>query len=250
MKVILRKEARELGLLRYYTGKPCVHGHLQERHTSSGCCMECARIKSKAFADARYGIDKEYTDKINERNKIYRQTDKAKSRIRDKVKTDKHRAYRREYLALPHMREKKRAYDKARQATAEYKKSIRDKYRDDKHHRIACILRSRLVACVRKAKIGKGSVSVRDIDIEKLMTRIEFNFKPGMTWDNHGEWHIDHVKPVAAFIAQGRGLSLINALCNLRPEWKSDNMLKSSKFNGVMYRYKSTQSIRNEEDKG
>ena len=22
---------------------------------------------------------------------------------------------------------------------------------------------------------------------------------PGMTWDNHGEWHIDHIRPCVSF---------------------------------------------------
>ena len=38
---------------------------------------------------------------------------------------------------------------------------------------------------------------------EKFKERIEFNFKPGMSWDNHGEWHVDHVKPIARFVEQG-----------------------------------------------
>lgn len=36
-----RDEAVKLGLKRFYTGRPCKKGHLVERFTSSGACMNC-----------------------------------------------------------------------------------------------------------------------------------------------------------------------------------------------------------------
>lgn len=44
MKIISRAEAKALGQLRYFTGKPCKHGHISERGTTGGCCIECATI--------------------------------------------------------------------------------------------------------------------------------------------------------------------------------------------------------------
>jgi hypothetical protein len=35
--------AREAGLKRYFTGKPCVHGHVCERLVSGGQCVECMK---------------------------------------------------------------------------------------------------------------------------------------------------------------------------------------------------------------
>lgn len=42
-ETILRKQAMELGLARYFTGVPCIHGHVDERSTKRGTCMQCAR---------------------------------------------------------------------------------------------------------------------------------------------------------------------------------------------------------------
>lgn len=183
------------------------------------------------------------------RNREYNKSEVYKEYNRKRTTTEKYREYRVAYLSQDHMREKKRAYDKERQQTEAYKSARRDRYQSDIQYKVACLIRARLRQAIQKAKTVKSS-SVSDLDIAKLIQRIELNFKAGMSWDNHGEWHIDHVKPVAAFAAQGRDIGMANSLCNLRPEWKSDNMVKSSKFNGVMYRFKSTQSIRNEEDKG
>jgi hypothetical protein len=39
--------AQQLGLPLYYTGKPCVRGHISPRYTSSGNCIECIEEKRK-----------------------------------------------------------------------------------------------------------------------------------------------------------------------------------------------------------
>lgn len=43
-EVISRKEAREKGLRRYFTGIPCKHGHLDERVTANGTCIICNNL--------------------------------------------------------------------------------------------------------------------------------------------------------------------------------------------------------------
>ena len=58
---------------------------------------------------------------------------------------------------------------------------------------------------------------------------IERQFLPGMNWDNHGEWHIDHVIPLDA--ADG-DMDKLKRLCyyeNLSPTWGKDNLSKGWK---------------------
>ena len=55
--------------------------------------------------------------------------------------------------------------------------------------------------------------------IESLMTK-------GMTWDNYGEWHIDHNIPLAAATTEEEILRL-NHYTNLKPMWAGDNIRKS-----------------------
>jgi 5-methylcytosine-specific restriction endonuclease McrA len=49
MDIITRQEAIEQGLVRYFTGKPCIHGHIDERLLSSGQCKECDRLKAVRY---------------------------------------------------------------------------------------------------------------------------------------------------------------------------------------------------------
>jgi hypothetical protein len=43
-EIITRREARDRGLAKYMTGKPCKHGHVGERRTDTGNCVECQRL--------------------------------------------------------------------------------------------------------------------------------------------------------------------------------------------------------------
>jgi hypothetical protein len=45
-----RLKAAELGQIRYSTGAPCKRGHLSERYTSTGGCVECLRLFEGGFS--------------------------------------------------------------------------------------------------------------------------------------------------------------------------------------------------------
>ena len=62
-----------------------------------------------------------------------------------------------------------------------------------------------------------------------LKKHIENLFTDGMSWENHGEWHIDHVKPIIMF-DKSTLASVVNALDNLRPLWATTRTI-----NGVTY---------------
>lgn len=52
----LRREARERGDIKYFTGQPCKHGHVSGRLVSSGHCDRCASIRAgKSHKKARHG---------------------------------------------------------------------------------------------------------------------------------------------------------------------------------------------------
>lgn len=49
-----KAEAESLGVRRYFTGKPCKHGHLEQRDTKHGC-MGCRRVKKSAYRKTERG---------------------------------------------------------------------------------------------------------------------------------------------------------------------------------------------------
>ena len=62
-------------------------------------------------------------------------------------------------------------------------------------------LSSRLRGRLNKALRGeyKAGSAVLDLgcSIQELKRHLERQFAAGMSWDNYGEWHIDHIRPLA-----------------------------------------------------
>ena len=83
VKIISRKEAKARGLTRYFTGKPCKHGHIAERDTGAGRCVEYNRNWARAEDQGIEGIRtrRYYTSNIEaclEKARDYSKTDKAR----------------------------------------------------------------------------------------------------------------------------------------------------------------------------
>lgn len=49
-----RREAIQLNLLRYSTGKPCRRGHLSERSAATSGCLECSRIRCSEYRRRKF----------------------------------------------------------------------------------------------------------------------------------------------------------------------------------------------------
>ena len=64
--------------------------------------------------------------------------------------------------------------------------------------------------------------------IEKLKKHIEKQFQEGMSWENYGKWHIDHIIPISKATCEQDVFALYH-FTNLRPMWASDNIRKSNK---------------------
>lgn len=59
-----------------------------------------------------------------------------------------------------------------------------------------------------------------------LKNHIEQNFVEGMSWENYGDWVIDHIRSICTFKI-GTSMEVINCLSNLQPLWKEDNWKKN-----------------------
>lgn len=70
--------------------------------------------------------------------------------------------------------------------------------------------------------------------LDELKIHIEARFTEGMTWLNHGEWHIDHKRPVASFfLEEVEQMRLCFHYSNLQPMWGPDNCSKGATWDGV-----------------
>lgn len=94
-------------------------------------------------------------------------------------------------------------------------------------------LRCRLYHALRSqtAKKSTRTLDLIGCTVSYLMGYLEAKFTEGMTWKNHGEWHIDHIKPCCKF-------NLLNEeeqkqcfhYTNLQPLWAKENLTKGGQF--------------------
>jgi hypothetical protein len=69
--------------------------------------------------------------------------------------------------------------------------------------------------------------------IEELMSHLEKQFTEGMTWENYGEWHVDHIKPMSSFKFESVDDPEFKEcwkLENLQPLWEEDNLSKGPRY--------------------
>lgn len=117
-----------------------------------------------------------------------------------------------------------------------YRKLARDYQRNrrsvDVEWRLRARLSSQLRYCLKTGKGGKTTESMVGYSIHDLREHLERQFTDGMTWANMGEWHIDHIVPLASFTITGPNdpeLRRAWSLPNLRPLWAADNIAKGGK---------------------
>jgi hypothetical protein len=93
------------------------------------------------------------------------------------------------------------------------------------HKRVA----SAIYQALKKKKNGRKWEDLVGYTCVDLTRHLERQFVQGMTWDNMGEWHIDHIVPKSTFKykdADDPEFKACWALTNLRPLWAPDNQTK------------------------
>lgn len=230
-----RAEAKEAGSKRYFTGKPCKHGHVAERHTCDGRCVECSRIK----ALSRYHDNQEASN------------EKAKEWHRQKYATDdvfrqRCKDYQKEYRSNPDNAEKIRLRQKTRlesrtpeqvEEDREYARLYQlERCRNSPKARIDRSMSGGIYKSITEgSKARRSWESLVGYTAAELMAHLERQFLPGMTWGNYGRggWHIDHVIPRSAFnyeTPEDIDFKRCWALENLQPLWEFDNLSKGAKL--------------------
>lgn len=102
------------------------------------------------------------------------------------------------------------------------------------HNAIAHRLRSRLYTATKRYNSSKcaSTIELLGITMPKFIKYFESKFTDGMSWDNHGEWHIDHILPCASFdLTKKSEQKKCFHYTNLQPLWAHDNLSKSSNLN-------------------
>lgn len=179
-----------------------------------GSCKDCVNTKYSA----KYNNDHKWREKRAE-----------KQRKSQRHKYNTNNEYREEKLAklkisrnTDEYREKRNQYERKR-----YSEDIKYKIRHNMRVMIYSRLRSRLYD-----KNYKATFDIVPYTLEELMDHLQSKFLPGMSWDNYGKWHIDHIIPDANFnytSVDDPEFQKCWALDNLQPLWGPANLSKGTK---------------------
>lgn len=121
---------------------------------------------------------------------------------------------------------KKDNVEHLRKRSADY---MRNRAHSDPLFRFTKNLRRRLHHAFKNMSKSRKTLDLLGCTIEEAYRHVESLFQPGMTWENYGKWHVDHIIPFAVTqLAHER-----ERLChytNLQPLWAADNLKKGTKL--------------------
>lgn len=231
MNIISLKEAVNKGLTRYFTGKPCKYGHVSERLVAGRKCLECHLESQRQRSND--GRNKEYKRKYMS-NPENRERSNRLSRERRSNNPD-YKTKRNEYQRSEKYKEYRRNYQKRDEYLSYRRERSRFRYKNDPLYKsnILCHQMLRKVLKATKTEKYTKCFDMLGYSAAEFKQRIESQFKDGMSWDNHGDWHVDHIIPVAVMMNAGvTDPKEINALSNLQPLWAFDNLSKRDRYIG------------------
>jgi hypothetical protein len=100
----------------------------------------------------------------------------------------------------------------------------------DKFFKFKDGIRLRILCSIRRMGYTKKSKTLEILGCtwEFFKSYIEQRFKEGMSWENHGKWHFDHIVPISSAKSE-KDVIKLNHYTNLRPLWAKDNLSKKDK---------------------
>lgn len=237
-----RAEAKRLGVTRYFTGKTCKNGHIEQRAAHTGRCLECDRERKRLEL-------KNNREVVHARKRAYREnnidTVRAYERERSRKRYEDDPATRRAYNKLwrgKHAeQERKRGREKYHRTMRDNPEQIRNAWRRGGKKRLSTAkgrLENSICVGVHRgltkgSKYGRGTFKLLGYSLNELMRHLAKRFQPGMSFDNYGEWHVDHKIPLSAHnyeTPDDIDFKRAWALKNLQPMWGPENISKGAKL--------------------
>jgi hypothetical protein len=174
---------------------------------------------------------------------------KQKNRLKKYASSDKGKEARRRYLnkkkankavtvkvnkpqkiktleQIEQIKQRKKEWRRAYHLKTYIKKARVDK--DQTFKKLKKSLRRRFKKALDGNKTEGKAVTYLGCTVPELKNYLNSMFQLGMSWDNYGDWHIDHIKPLCSFdLTSEEEIKKACHYTNLRPLWAKDNIEKS-----------------------
>jgi hypothetical protein len=171
----------------------------------------------RRFIGGKKIADKKWRDK----NKEYMSEKSKKWFLENKDKWNK---YIKEY--------RENNPDKIKQIKRDYE---RNRKASDPLYKLISNFRTAIYQVLKESNVEKNRhyFDILQYTPEELIIHLESQFKDTMSWDNYGEWHVDHKLPITSFNIEEMGDEEFMKcwdLENLQPMWGDENIRKSNKI--------------------
>jgi len=161
-------------------------------------------------------------------DKKWRDSNKEYMSNKSKTWYEQNKEHRKEYLKeyreknISNIRKTKRDYERNRKAR-------------DPLYKLISNFRTAIYQVLKENNIKKNGhyFEILKYTPEQLINHLEKQFSDEMTWDNYGDWHVDHKHPISLYNIKEIGDNEFMkcwSLDNLQPMWSVDNIKKSNKL--------------------
>ena len=175
-------------------------------------CRECGIVAKPVKSDGTTCGKRQCVDESRRKTKM---ANDLKARVKGGHRYERYREYQNKY-------------------SAKWKK---EKYDTDPKFNLSSRIRVSLRNSLKGIRKNAPTFTLLGYTPTELVNHLESQFTDGMSWDNIGKWHIDHIRPVASFnftTTECEDFKKCWALSNLQPLWAEDNMSKGDKWDGVI----------------
>jgi hypothetical protein len=117
----------------------------------------------------------------------------------------------------------KQNFEKRKEICKKYSQKPEVKLRSNLGHRIYLFLKSKSHTKNKKTEEMLGC------DFIFFINYLELKFTEGMSWENYGKWHVDHIIPLSSAETEEDVYNLCH-YTNLQPLWAIDNLKKGKKY--------------------
>ena len=211
----------------------------KDKHSKSGFTSQCRKCRNEFNRNSENGkvlrvkYKIENKERLKEQGKEWYNNNKKKRLKKSKTwhNSKKHAELNRKWAK--NNKEKIALYTKSYRQ--KINKRIKERMQADPLYKLRRNLSCRTSAAFRKRGFVKifTTQSLLGCSYNEAKAHIEKQFKVEMGWHNRGEWHIDHIIPLASAKTEKELIDLC-AYTNLQPLWAKENIIKSDKINNKL----------------
>lgn len=212
MDIISREEAKRQGLKRYFTGKPCLRGHICERYIISSTCTQCQKNRGSKWREDNKEI---VNRKRREAHELNPEKHREYQRKFQKKHPERYKIYFHKWMTS-HMEEYRKRTRRYRENNVEKLKEIHRKWARKNKGKVNAYTSKRIAQRKQATMKWANMDTIEQIYIESSR----------LTDETGCQYSVDHIIPL-----QGKLVSGLHVENNLQIMLFNKNCAKGNKFN-------------------